>query len=786
MEPEHARQVHPCQVCTRTVLIKGTKGMASYQSRGGRLDLAAASNSQGLMRVTGLRDGGLAAVWLSADNERTSLDGDMFGRVYSAALAPTTAPVLSLISNTAPTTGYPVNQAITALSGGGFAVMSTDNARYSASAAAANRDVAVRLYDANGSVSAQPIYLGTSTVLGTTITTLADGRLIAGWIDTAGAARAQYLSAQGALIGQPFVVAQPAQGNAARPDVAALTSGGWVGTYVVQSTNAGFAVFYDGRGDVIASRQIATDLTLIEGVQAHSLADGRVVFIWARSNAGQGVETLAQIYSNDGTAFGAAFSVSTTASSVASVAGLADGGFAIALEPAQAGPSEVKVYNSIGQLNGAALQISGAVEPSIAALADGGFVVGWKDSATGTLHAQAYQQLGAGNLNLSGTGAADVIAGQEGNDSLSGLEGADRLYGSVGNDFLNGGAGDDLLDGGSGADRLQGGAGADVLDGGLNFDLALYAGSRLTYNNDSVQQGGRWISRIGGGPEQGSDLLIDIEQARLVDGHFEYQATSTEALVMRLYDATFNRPYDPDGLSFWTNRIANGENIRYVAESFAQSSEFQTQYGNLSDRDFVAQLYRSALRREGQDNDLQFWVDYINRGGTRGDVLLGLSESAEHHAITAGALARGIWITDADAAQVSRMYDAALDRLPDLSGLTYWTDRLESGLTVEQMASGFMGSQEFQNRYGGLSNEEFVRNLYRFCLDREADANDLSYWLGRIDQGASRAYVLTSLSESGEHIARTRPLWEEGVQISDAGQYSLAMTLGTSMGEVPA
>ena len=57
---------------------------------------------------------------------------------------------------------------------------------------------------------------------------------------------------------------------------------------------------------------------------------------------------------------------------------------------------------------------------------------------------------GANHQTLTGTTAANLLAGAAGNDTLSGLAGNDTLSGSVGNDVLNGGAGNDLIDGGDG------------------------------------------------------------------------------------------------------------------------------------------------------------------------------------------------------------------------------------------------------------------------------------------------------------------------------------------------
>ena len=60
------------------------------------------------------------------------------------------------------------------------------------------------------------------------------------------------------------------------------------------------------------------------------------------------------------------------------------------------------------------------------------------------------------------------------------------------------------------------------------------------------------------------------------------------------------------------------------------------------------------------------------------------------------------------AAAVTRVYQAALGRLPDQGGLNFWIASLQSGTPLAALATGFLGSAEFIARFGaGLSNLEF-------------------------------------------------------------------------------
>ncbi|MCA0998656.1 DUF4214 domain-containing protein [Alloyangia pacifica] len=105
---------------------------------------------------------------------------------------------------------------------------------------------------------------------------------------------------------------------------------------------------------------------------------------------------------------------------------------------------------------------------------------------------------------------------------------------------------------------------------------------------------------------------------------------------------------------------------------------------------------------------------------------------------------------------VYRLYQATLDRKPNMEGYGNWADRLDSGTwTLTQVADGFTGSQEFQVTYGALDTAAFVTLLYNNVLERAPDAQGLANWSARLDGGMSRAEVVTGFSQSAEFVAKT-------------------------------
>ncbi len=115
-------------------------------------------------------------------------------------------------------------------------------------------------------------------------------------------------------------------------------------------------------------------------------------------------------------------------------------------------------------------------------------------------------------------------------------------------------------------------------------------------------------------------------------------------------------------------------------------------------------------------------------------------------------------MTDYDVAQmgfIGRVYRAVMMRNADAGGAAHYRKRLNTGMSRLAMVTGFVNSGEFQNRYGSLSNGEFVELVYRNVMNRAADAGGYNYWVGRLDNNVtSRAELMLAFGESNEYINR--------------------------------
>ncbi len=98
-----------------------------------------------------------------------------------------------------------------------------------------------------------------------------------------------------------------------------------------------------------------------------------------------------------------------------------------------------------------------------------------------------------------------------------------------------------------------------------------------------------------------------------------------------------------------------------------------------------------------------------------------------------------------------RLYRAYFLRDSDSTGLAFWSSKVQAGWTLASISDHFAGSGEFINRYGSLSDRDFVTMVYSNVLGRRPDSGGYAYWTGRLRSGLSRGAMMIGFSESPEY-----------------------------------
>ncbi len=223
--------------------------------------------------------------------------------------------------------------------------------------------------------------------------------------------------------------------------------------------------------------------------------------------------------------------------------------------------------------------------------------------------------------------------GYGGTDSLRGIE---NVNGSRFSDSLRGDDGRNIFQGLNGDDNISGDAG---------FDLSIYQGARRDYGITS-NSGLRTITDSVTGRD-GTDSLLGIERLLFNDGvlAFDNTAADSAGIGYLLYRAAFDREPDLTGLGYWIGELDRGQDyVSVVAASFIASPEFISKYGsNPSNEAFIDLLYRNVLDRAPDNAGYAYWLEQINGGQARSNVLTSFAISDENINAVRPLINDGIW-----------------------------------------------------------------------------------------------------------------------------------------------
>ena len=116
------------------------------------------------------------------------------------------------------------------------------------------------------------------------------------------------------------------------------------------------------------------------------------------------------------------------------------------------------------------------------------------------------------------------------------------------------------------------------------------------------------------------------------------------------------------------------------------------------------------------------------------------------------------------------LYKAAFNRTPDASGLGYWINKMDGGMSYNAVAQSFINSAEFSAAYysSNPSVHNLILHMYLNVLNRLPDDNGLAFWQEkRTTGGWSTADVLGYFSTSAENVTNVTPLIANGISYKE-------------------
>lgn len=162
---------------------------------------------------------------------------------------------------------------------------------------------------------------------------------------------------------------------------------------------------------------------------------------------------------------------------------------------------------------------------------------------------------------------------------------------------------------------------------------------------------------------------------------------------------------------------------------------------------FVTGVYRSLLGRLPDDEGMAHWVDKLESGESRTDMILEFARTPE-----ALRYKVALWYQD------DLGWTTPISVLKKNDGVGYWADLLASGQSDSTVLGKMLATDDYFAAHGG-NNRDFLTGLYQSLLGRVTDPVGFNYFLGLLQSGKSRADVIRMIQLTDEAKQTTVARW---------------------------
>jgi hypothetical protein len=174
-------------------------------------------------------------------------------------------------------------------------------------------------------------------------------------------------------------------------------------------------------------------------------------------------------------------------------------------------------------------------------------------------------------------------------------------------------------------------------------------------------------------------------------------------------------------------RLSAGTEVAVVRQAAAS--------GNYNRR-FIGQMYFNFFGRIPSNEEVNFMEAALTSGLPPTDLVMNFFNSEEFN--IGGRFIAGLYV-------------GLLGRDAEYGGWLFTRNALASAIvTHNDLVFNFLNSAEFQLKYGQLSDEEFVRLMYRNILLREATQAEVDFMLTALASGIPRIQLATNFLNSEE------------------------------------
>lgn len=315
--------------------------------------------------------------------------------------------------------------------------------------------------------------------------------------------------------------------------------------------------------------------------------------------------------------------------------------------------------------------------------------------------------------------------------------------------------------------------------------LAILCAPISSHANQSEQTDNFWNSALVSIEQSLQGILDSLSSylnvsATVITSQVSVEDAAKENFYKNLFKCALDRYPNPDGLK---KIVATSDNKTFEAVYMGIFSSAEYIAKKKTDQEFVNDMYRCILNRQGEVSGVTSWINRLNKGTSRTKLVSFFVNSVEFKTKTGLKLAEslGYSLTNTIAIYTpsvqyeknrfhNELYRCILGRDAEAEGRSTWKDTASS-TSLDTFYTRIFNSQEYIKKK--TSNETFVADLYKCILDRPSDSKGLTSWVYNLETGWTRPGLVSEFLSSKEFQTGRGELFSQktGYQLNTVKPY---------------
>lgn len=245
-----------------------------------------------------------------------------------------------------------------------------------------------------------------------------------------------------------------------------------------------------------------------------------------------------------------------------------------------------------------------------------------------------------------------------------------------------------------------------------------------------------------------SNLYLYAEETDITEPEIvETTLDGAQLFVEKLYKDILGREADEEGLLKWTEQLRNQEKTASdTILGFFESSEYSSK--NETDEEYIETIIKAMTDKKENEEIKTKLLSCLETGVSRSYLYAYMVNSAEFDALCTGyGIEKGNFTVTEDRDKniqidewIQNIYLNTKGRKADTSELNSQAGELLSGHSAADVAYNILFSED--SIQGSLSDEDYIKLVFRSFTEIEATDEELSLWVKNISEGYTRTAVV--------------------------------------------